>query len=47
MGGMMEGAGMSGGHGAFGGSGMMGNPIAKAAMSGIAAMAAKKTMGGR
>ncbi len=47
MGGMMGGGGMSGSHGASGGSGMMGNPVAKAAMSGIAAMAAKKMMGGR
>ncbi len=47
LGGMMGGGGTSGGHGASGGSGMMGNPIAKAALSGIAAMAAKKVMGGR
>ena len=46
MGGMM-GGGMTGGHGASGGGGMLGNPVAKAAVAGIAAMAAKKMMGGR
>ena len=46
MGGMM-GGGMTGGGGASGGGGMMGNPVAKAAMAGIAAMAAKRMMGGR
>ncbi len=46
MGGMM-GSGMTGGHGASGGGGMLGNPVAKAAVAGIAAMAAKKMMGGR
>ena len=48
MGGMMGGGGMTGGMGASGGgSGMMGNPVAKAAMAGIAAMAVKRMMGGR
>ncbi len=47
MGGIMGGGDMSGSHGASGGSDIMGNPIAKAAMSGIATMAAKKIMGGR
>ncbi len=46
LGGMM-GGGMTGGGGASGGGGMMGNPVAKAAVAGIAAMAAKKMMGGR
>ena len=46
MGGMM-GGGMTGGGGASGGGGMLGNPVAKAAVAGIAAMAAKKMMGGR
>ena len=45
VGGML-GGGMTGGEGARGGSGgMMGNPAAKAAMAGIAAMAAKRMMG--
>jgi len=44
MGGMM-GGGMTGGEGASGGGGMLGNPIAKAAIAGIAAMALKKMMG--
>ena len=30
-----------------GGGGMLGNPVARAAVAGIAAMAAKKMMGGR
>ena len=38
--------GMSGGGGHSGG-GMMGNPVAKAAVAGIAAMAVKRMMGGR
>jgi hypothetical protein len=46
MGGMM-GGGMTGGRGASGEGGMLGNPVAKAAVAGIAAMAAKKMMGGR
>ncbi len=46
MGGMM-GGGMTGGMGASGGGGMLGNPVAKAALAGIAAMAVKKMMGGR
>ncbi|HVF01329.1 MAG TPA: hypothetical protein VNA27_08350 [Rubrobacteraceae bacterium] len=46
MGGMM-GSGMTGGHGASGSGGMLGNPVAKAALAGIAATAAKKVMGGR
>jgi hypothetical protein len=46
MGGMM-GGGMTGGMGASGGGGMLGNPVAKAAVAGIAAMAVKKMMGGR
>ena len=46
MGGMM-GGGMTGGHGASGGGGMLGNPVAKAAVAGIAAMAVKRMMGGR
>ena len=46
LGGMM-GGGMTGGEGASGGGGMLGNPVAKAAMAGIAAMAAKKMMDDR
>lgn len=59
MGGMMGGSGggmlgglMGGGSDMMGsrsgsGGGMMGNPVAKAAMAGIAAMAVKRMMGGR
>ncbi len=44
LGGMM-GGGMTGGEGTRGGgAGMMGNPVAKAAVAGIAAMAAKRMM---
>ena len=46
MGGML-GSGMTGGHGASASGGMLGNPVAKAALAGIAATAAKKMMGGR
>ena len=35
------------GGGGGGGGGMMGNPIAKAALAGVAAMAVKRVMGGR
>ncbi len=41
------GGGMTGGGGASGGGGMLGNPFARAAVAGIAAMAAKKKMGRR
>lgn len=46
LGGLMGGSGTAGG-GSGGGGGMMGNPVAKAAMAGIAAMAVKKMMGNR
>lgn len=46
MGGMM-GGGMTGGGGASGGGGMMGNPVARAAIGGIAAMAVKRMMSRR
>ena len=48
LGGMMGGGASGGGRGASGGGGgMLGNPAAKAAVAGIAAMAAKRMMGGR
>lgn len=46
VGGMM-GEGMTGGEGAAGDGGMLGNPVAKAALVGIAAIGVKRIVNGR